>query len=156
MKKALDIVWRLLKVIYVALLFLGLGVGWLAWIGDQPYTDYTYGNYLVTCDNGKTFDPTSKPIQRTTYTYVPDSFDDQSVKAECKFGTAYWYGTGNELDHVTYNLTYQTYPHVILSGNDQIKATIISVAIYYLLLEIIRRTFLYICFGRKFLTLGKI
>ena len=155
MKKTLEVAWRLLKVIYVVLLLLGLGIGRLAWRGDAPYTEYTYGNYLVTCDNGKTFDPTSKPINHFSNLDRPDDFVDQAIKAECKYGNVYIIGFGSNLDQVTYKLTYQTYPHVIRTANDQIKVTIIAVAIYYLVLEIVRRTFLYIFFGRNFLTLAK-
>jgi hypothetical protein len=62
-------------------------------------------------------------------------------------------GYGTDLDRVNYNLTYKTYPHDIRTVSDQISGTVISVAVYYLILEILRRTFMYIFLGKKFISL---
>lgn len=154
MKKSLEILWRLTKVIYVLLLLLGLIAGLFAWSVSSPYTEYSYDNYHVQCDNGKSFDPKSKPIYSTPGFNSPDSFYNAEVKSECHYGTAYYVGSANELPD-KYTVSYKTYPHVIRTASDQMVATVITLIVYYLLLEIVRRIVLYIFQGRNFLTLKK-
>jgi hypothetical protein len=164
-KNLSQIAWRLLKVVYVLFLLFGLLVALFAWSSAAPLTENTYGNYLVTCDNGKTFDPTSKPIDTSgasenlpgfhysSYVEEPYPFNANQIKAECKYGNAFLIGYGTDLDRVNYNLTYKTYPHDIRTVSDQISGTVISIAVYYLILEILRRTFMYIFLGKKFISL---
>lgn len=143
-----NIGWRLLKVTYALLLLFGLIVIWIFWIINEPYTYKTY-SYKVTCDNGKEFDPTSKPIHRSYNYNGPDSFNVKEIKAECKYGTAW--EVDYDLEFTTYSLTHQEYSHTVRTQIDQIKSTVIAGIIYLLLLEVVRRTFLYVFTGRKFI-----
>ncbi len=152
MKRAWEILGRLLKVVYVLFLLFGIGVVWYIWISYAPYSYETY-NYLVQCDNGKRFDPTSKPIDKTNFT-EPYTFDDLQLKSECEYGTAYYVGWSSKLAK-NYFVTNQAHSHAVRTVNDQIKATLLGVVVYYMLLEIVRRIILYIFLGRNFLTLKK-
>lgn len=171
MKNLLNIVWRLTKVLYVILLLVGLLVIWFIWVNNYPYS-YSAYLYNVVCNNGTTFDPTSKPISYDTksgyhyggyygeFTVKSDSndeiikFDDDEIKAECKYGTASsaWKVKNTPKN---YKLISAYTTHVIRTQQDQIKYAIAAFASYYLILEILRRTILYIFFGKNFLTLEK-
>jgi len=151
MKKTTEILMRLLKVFYVVLLLLGFVFGFYVWVLDSPSSYNAYG-YLVQCDNGKTFDPTSKPIAITDYN-EPYSFNVHEIRAECQTGNALEPDWNNTFNQVSFNLTHKTYQHVTRTISDQLTATIISIVIYYLILEILRRTILYIFLGRNFITL---
>lgn len=158
-----EITLRFLKVIYVLLLLFGLWVGWKIWINNTPRNKQEY-SFHVTCENGKTFDPTSKPIPYVNKRgvmgqIVPEDLENKDVvkgiKSQCKYGTVYNVGVGVPLEDVNYKLTYDNKTLVIVSFSDQIERTILVLAVYYLILEIVRRTFLYTFFGMNFFTLKK-
>lgn len=148
MKDLIGIGFRLTKVIYVLFLLFGIIVVLFIWNTNSPYTYMTY-NYLVTCNNGKTFDPTSKPIDKTNDD-EPYSFNDLQLKSECEYGTAFYEGLARQLSK-NYFVAYQEEPHIVRTIKDQVKNTIIYVVIYYFLIEIFRRTILYIFLGKRFL-----
>lgn len=151
MKKA---IWRLIKVVYVLFLLLGLGVTIFAWMINKPYSYTTYG-YKVECDNGKVFDPTSKPISREYNYDKPDSFNSLEIMAECENGSAWDFDNLN-LKEDNNILTYKEYPHIVTTQADQIDRTIITFIAYYLILELIRRTFMYIFKGTPFVNIKKL
>lgn len=152
MKNLKETGLRATKVLYVLFLLAGLLIGWFIWTINSPYTYNTYG-YFVECHNGKTFDPTSKPIDKTNYS-EPYSFNDLQLKSECEYGTAFYEGPASKLSK-NYRVGYKEYPHVVGSALNQIKNTVIGIATYYFLLEVMRRTLLYIFVGKKFFGLGK-
>lgn len=149
----LSILKRFLKVLYVLLLVFGLLVGWFVWNLNVPYNTYSY---VVKCDNGKVFDPESKPINSTgksSYSsgYIDNTklfdFDQNQIKAECIYGRA-------ASDWQTYNLP-KNYVMDIIKHNpvtlkSQIISTVETMVIYYIGLEILRRTFIYIFLGKPF------
>lgn len=160
MKNFLSIIWRLLKVIYVLFLVLGIGVCIIVWINTAPYSFITY-SYKVMCNNGKAFDPTSKPIDHSplsldSIAYGQDrnalTFNDQEIKSECTYGTVFGISLSSNILK-NYDFITSTNVHIIRTRDDQIKYTLIAFVSYYLFLEIIRRGFLYIIFGKNFLTL---
>jgi hypothetical protein len=104
MNKLWAILDRLSRVIYVLLLLAGLGVGLSVW-DNHPFTYKTY-KYKVECNNGQSFDPTAKPIDKSGY-LEPYVFDDLQVKSECEYGTAYNVGLSNELPR-NYSLVNQS------------------------------------------------
>jgi hypothetical protein len=152
MKKITEILWRLIKVIYILFLLLGLLIGLFTFLINSPSSYQTY-SYEVTCDNGKIFDPTSKPIDKTSY-IDPYSFDDQQLRSECECGNAWWCSDQYQIPS-NYKLTYQTYSHAVGSLGNQVGYTIIVIIAYYVVLEVIRRTILYIFFGRNFINLKR-
>lgn len=142
MKNLLQIAWRLLKVTYVVILLLGFMIGLLVWVSTpEKYS------YLVICNNGKTYDPTSKPIDHTYD--IPYKFSILQTNAECRNGV----GGENIPPGITNysNNTITKTPH----ADDKIINTFIAVLIYYLIVEMLRRTFLYIFFGKSFVTLRR-
>lgn len=153
MKKSFEGIWWLTKIVYFFLLLLGLVIGLIVWFTSSPYTEYSYGNYLVYCDNGKTFDPTSIAIDFIPGDNIlPAEFDDLEIKSECAYGTANNIILSRKLAK-NYMLTYQKYPHVIRTVKDQWTSTIITLITYYIFLEVLRRTILHVFLGRNFLTL---
>ena len=152
MKNLSQIAKRLSKVIYILFLLSGLLIGWFVWSISAPYSYNTY-TYKVVCNNGTTFDPTSKPIDKVNYN-EPYTFNNNQVKAECEYGNSFYVGLSEKIDN---NYHGYIYPHKVIAQTtlDQIKSTLIFIFIYYLVLEIIRRTFLYIFFGKSFLILSK-
>lgn len=145
---------RIFNVIYGILILLGVIFVVGTWIKNSPSNTTNY-SYKVVCDNGKTFDPTSKPINETgkssyNHRYIYKDrlfdFDENQIKAECEYGTA-------ASDWKIYNQPKNYTLYVKKSANslfDQLKFTIISLLLYYLPLEVIRRTFLYIVYGKSF------
>lgn len=156
MKSLLIVIWRLMKVIYVLLILVGLILGAKVWNTNQPYKTYTYE---VICDNGKIFDPTSKPID-VTPRFVGRiygnrtrlSFDEDQMKSECEYGTAWAVGLSSQL---TKNYQLKTIETEHNTLNERIKYTAIVLVAYYLILEVARRIFLYVLFGKNVLTLKK-
>ena len=142
--------YRLLKVIYALFLLIGLLFIFITYSSSEPYSYTTY-SYKAHCANGKIFDPTSKPIDHSFS--EPYGFDEEQIKSECEFGNAWSYWSG--IDNAKYKLTYQAYLNVVRTENDQIKITLIAGAAYYLILEIIRRTILYIFVGKSFISLKR-
>ncbi len=156
MKNTKEVFERFLKVVYVLLILIGTYLGIHVWLVNAPVTSNEYGSYVVHCSNGKNFDPQSKPItENYPDSYGPSSFDDRETKSECKFGTAYLIGYGVNLDDVKYTLTYKTSPFTSGSSETQIVATLMVIVIYFVTLEVSRRTLLYIFLGKNFLTLKK-
>lgn len=148
MKDLKGIGFRFTKVVYILLLLFGFVVGWFMWTISTPYQYSTY-SYFVECNNGKTFDPTSKPIDRESYA-EPYRFSVDQIKSECEYGTAWNVGWSRNLSK-NYRSGYREYNHVTGTIQNQIKNTIIAAAIYYILVEVIRRTILYVFLGKKFL-----
>lgn len=147
MKNIFVILKRLLKVVYISLILLGLVVTWKTWESfrePSPFTDYSY---KVVCNNGKTFDPTSKPIKYKYYIGEPLRFDEGNIKAECLYGCAWCIGG------LPGEKNYQLYSELRTTKADQIRTTMIVFFLYYLLLKIFRRTLLYIFLGKRFLVL---
>ena len=153
MKNLSQIAWRFLKVIYALLLLFGLLPIIAAWNLNSPYSYHTYSSYKVVCNNGKEFDPTSKPIDRLNYS-KPIEFDENQLKSECEYGTAYLVGSSANLPK-NYELTYKTNAVNVGSKEEQLLVTIMVGVIYCLLLKIGRRIFLYIFFGKSFLPFSK-
>jgi len=149
----MAVLLRLIKVVYVLLLLFGIVVGLIAWNINSPYAYTTY-SYLVTCDNGKTFDPTSKPIDAK---YMGDStplfFNSKQIRSECKYGIAYYVGLNIPDNYELVNIPHE---HSTGSQSQQIQNTLITLVVYYLIIEILRRTFLYIFFGKNFIAVKKI
>ena len=146
MKNFRSIAWRLIKVIYVLLLLSGLLVVLIVWKASS--SSYQTYSYKVICDNGKTFDPTSKPIDKIGYS-DPFEFNENQIKSECKYGTTWYKGWSEELSK-NFQLDVK---HIVRTQKDQIITTVIAFILYYLVLELLRRTFLYVVFGKNFLTL---
>lgn len=150
MGKISGVANRLVKVIYISVLLSGFLVAITVWDIFEPY-DYNYYNYHVKCNNGKEFDPLSKPIDKLNYT-EPYSFDENRIKSECEFGTSYFYLPATKLGK-NYNLdiTFKS----IKNGSklEQLKFTLIAFVVYHIFIEIIRRIILYIVFGKNFFTL---
>ena len=122
MKNIFGILKRLLKVIYIFLLLFGLFVTWKVWKSEKPYSTISY-SYKVVCDNGKTFDPTSKPIKYKSYIGEPFRFDEGNIKAECLYDCAWciW----NLPREENYQLYSDKYTNEIITKTDQIKSTIV-------------------------------
>lgn len=138
---------RFIKVIYVLLLLFGLLFTFWIYSISTPYSYNTY-SYKVTCNNGKVFDPTSKPIDHSFD--EPYGFNKDQLKSECEYGTAYYVGWSKDLPK-NYDISYSEQTHVVTTAVDQIKTTLIAFVIYYIALEIIRRTVLYIFAGKPFI-----
>lgn len=153
MEKISEIAWRLIIVAYSILFLGGLLFTSFVWTISKPYSYETY-SYLVTCDNGKTFDPTSKPIDKEDYS-EPYRFSVNQVKAECAYGDAFLVGWSKDIPK-NYFIRKQIHTHIRNTEQDQIHDTVIFVSIYYISLEIIRRTFMFIFLGKNFLTLKPI
>jgi hypothetical protein len=151
MKTLLKIIWRLVKVTYVLLLLIGPILIFYVWSNTAPYPYTTY-SYKVTCNNGKVFDPTSKPIATKFVGYEPLLFNVNELKSECEYGTAYYVGWSSKLAD-NYVLAKVSEQHFTGTRTDQVKITTIVFFLYYLILEILRRTFLYIFLGKNFISL---
>jgi len=133
----------------------GLVITGIVWQQNKPYNFTTYGHYLITCDNGVTFDPSSLPIKRfTPVRGGAPIFDEWYIKTECVNS---YHGGNDDVIASTifgkrpYKYTYKTY-HYIKTVEQQIMTTSIVFVSYYLVLEVLRRAFLYIIFGRNFIT----
>ena len=144
MKKVSEILMRFLKVAYVILLLAGIVWGMYVWNNIPKH----YYNYLVICSNGKTFDPTSKPIEKSYSAQNGYSFTTGQINSECAYETAFREGDVNQFE-ANFTLSNKE------DSSDPIKRTIILLIGYYVLMEIIRRTFLYIFLGKNFITLKK-
>lgn len=135
---------RILNVLYAILLFGGVILIFDGWMIMTNKGDSF--NYKVVCDNQKVFDPTSKPIwKQQEYRYGLFSFDDGEIRAECKTGTA-WEDGWNVQD-VTFDL-------ITIKKERQLsvylKPLLLMFFIYNITLEITRRTFLYIVYGKPY------
>jgi len=146
----MKVFYRFLKVVYVLILLFGLLIGWITWVSNSPgnYTTYTY---KVICDDGKEFDPTSKPIDTE---YMGDStplfFNPKQIRSECKYGTAYYVGLNIPDNYELINIPHE---HGTGSKSQQIQNTLITLVVYYLIIEALKRTFIYIFYGKSFITL---
>ncbi|MBI2405478.1 hypothetical protein HYV21_00275 [Candidatus Microgenomates bacterium] len=160
MRKIGAIGERFLRTVRVVLLLLGLPIAWITWTSNAPYSYTTY-SYEVICDNGKRFDPTSKPIdpilynQKVTFrTVIPRdailSFDEDQVKSECEYSNAWSVGLSSKLPN-NFQLHINQQTNTVRSQTDQVTNTIIVLVGYYLILEVARRTILYIFLGKSFL-----
>lgn len=129
------------------LLVVGLLFTWIKWKNSKPYS-YESISYKVDCDNGRTFDPTSKPIRRSYDSYSKSLvFNEDELKSECEHGTVYRFSKSEK----NYQLHQITSENTIGSKTDQVKTSISAFTMYYLTLEILRRTFLYVVFGKRVL-----
>lgn len=134
---------RILNVLYAILLFGGVILIFDGWMILTNKGDSF--NYKVICDNQKVFDPTSKPIRKQQINrYGSFSFDDDGIRAECKNGIAWneW-GVGD----VTFDLITIRKEKQLSVG---LKLLLPVFFIYNITLEIIRRTFLYIVYGKPY------
>jgi len=169
MKTFLKIIWRFIKVVYVVLLLVGLFVVYNIWTENQPEPYHSY-SYKVTCNNGKSFDPTSKPIEVINKDEINNNFlslskdnilDETEKKfntielnSECEHGNAFYYLWQYQPPTTPeYNIVTTKYDHITKTQTDQILDTVIIFILYYLFLEILRRIFLYIFLGKNFITL---
>jgi len=137
------------------LLFLGLVGTYLVYKSKAPYFVSTY-SYLVKCDNGKEFDPTSKPIQANEkpYSFIPDpeflrTFNEVQVKSECEYGTAYLIRPASELPK-NYELLITDHKHPVGTKRNQLFKTVYFFVGYYVTLGIITEIIFYILIGRVF------
>lgn len=135
-------------------------ITFLAWEGSEPYSYTTY-SYEVICQNGKRFDPTSKPINEEgsrsliiekTYLGVLRTFNESQIKSECEYGCAYFDWELRDKPK-NYELNVTPKIKVVYSKKDQVINTALAFILSNILLQIIRRAFLYVFFGKNFLTL---
>ena len=147
-----NIMRRLVKVIYAFILFLGLVGTYSVYSSNAPYFTSTY-SYLVKCNNGKEFDPTSKPIKGTgkreineTYSNVR-TFNVNEVKSECEYGTAYLIRPASELPK-NYELLITEYKHPVGTKKYQLLSAVNFFVIYYLVIGILSEIILYIFVGK--------
>ncbi|MFH1561500.1 MAG: hypothetical protein ABID04_02890 [Patescibacteria group bacterium] len=134
---------------HITLLLLGLPIILVVWIGNSPSVYYTY-SYEVMCDNGKVFDPTSKPIEKYfNYRKGPLTFQEKGIKAECEYGNSWRIVEASKIPN-NYKLNVKEDAHIVSTRLDQIVVTMIAVALYYCVIEILRRTLRYIFLGKKF------
>lgn len=147
-----GVIQRFANVIYFLLLSLGLGISLLIGSSSWPYHYETY-TYLVNCNNRKTFDPESKPIN---YRYISGNkkeFSNNQIKSECQYDTAYY--TRGLVEDNNYSLKVNTYNNVDGSVLDAIKNSVGFFAIYFFVLEIARRLIVYIVTGKPFVSIKK-
>ena len=148
MKNISKILKRFIKVIYIFLLLFGLLFTFWVYTISAPYSYNTY-LYNVACNNGKEFDPTSKPTDHSLN--EPYLFYEDQLKSECEYGTAYYIELSKDL-HKNYDLTYTEHPHVVRTVGDQIRTTLVAFVSYYILLEVVKRILLYIFVGKAFIS----
>lgn len=157
--KPKDIFFRLIKVGYVTILVIGIFISILVSVESWPYLT-TKRSYLVTCDNGNTFDPESKPINKfkdnsdsvNSPFYEKNQvrgykFSIEQMASECKYGHAW--NKVREQDNFKLSYTSQTTRHG--SEIDAIMIGLIVFVVYNLIVEIGKRTILYIFLGKKFI-----
>lgn len=164
---------RLSKVIYAVLVILTFV---FAFMSASPYSPHSYEkySYLVTCDSGKTFDPEERSIEKIGLT-DPYKFSSYQLNLECDEtvpstsdssssspGTFNFdfeqyrpssLTTAEKFLEENYKLTYSTKTIVERTATDYWGAVIIYLAVYSLILEVTRRTYIYLTTGKNFITL---
>ena len=147
--RAGEVLKRFLNVAYIVLILMSIFVAIFAWLVNKPVVNKNY-SYIVTCDNGKTFDPTSKPIDSVfNGSNEPRIFDNNQLKSECEYNTAYLVGLSSKLQ-TNYKITNTESVSKTGSLMSQILSTVLWLIGYLLVIEIISRTFIYIIYGQKF------
>lgn len=150
MKIVCQIVWRLCKVIYFCLILVGFYITYIAFQANAPYTTTSIST-VIHCHNGKTFDPSSKPIYPNDGRPT-DAYRSYEIGSECEYDTAYFIGESFAMRN-NYTEEVKVYTYQFGSIQNQIVNTGIATVSYFLGLELLRRVTLYILFGRNFLTL---
>lgn len=108
-------------------------------------------NPIVTCSNGKTFDPLSKPIDRKI-DFTNDSkpyFNQKQISSECQFNTAYFVGAPN-LETDNFIMDYREKIEIIGSWESAIFTGLSFLIVYFLVLELLRRSINYILWNKSF------
>ena len=173
-KKIDTVFYRFIKVIYVLFLLFGIALGIHIWKAKLPSCS-TY-NYSVVCASGKVFDPSSLQIESFAADIVkPYVFDPDLLASECIFGDTL-HGNKNDIPEIETvdfiidsaadpsnpnnvdGMNYKNNIYQISTTPDTNVLALTGVVIgylfvYYMGLEIIRRTYLYIFQGKNFLTL---
>lgn len=135
---------RIFNVIYGLFLLGGFVLIFVLWM-DYANVGISY-DYKVVCGNQKIFDPTSKPITKWQVNrYGFFRFYDNEIRAECKNGTAW----------VTWDVVAETFDLIVTKKENlfpiYIKPLLLVFLTYNVILEIARRTFLYVGYGKPFI-----
>jgi len=145
---------RFFKAAYLALLIFGVIISFQQAYEARPYSYTQNDDPIVICDNGKTFNPRTKPIKIEDYEggrlLGKPVFNSRQISSECQFGTAYR-SEDPDLKSNNYQIEYPSHIVVVKTIKDTIVKGVVVFIIYNFLLELSRRTILYVLFGKRFL-----